>query len=108
MRGFTFIEAIAVATILAILSAIAIPTYLSYIKNQRRAGALAIAQTASSVAHLYWRKKGFDPPTDSVAAQVFLPGGDYTIEVQPPNVIVTQGAGEDTVKATVAFRTGGS
>jgi Tfp pilus assembly protein PilE len=93
-----------VAAILAILSAIAIPTYLNYIKNQRREGARAIAQTAATAAHGYWRKTGTDPDQSQVAALVFLPGGGYSISVNTPNITVSQGTGSDTVMATVPYR----
>jgi prepilin-type N-terminal cleavage/methylation domain-containing protein len=61
MHGFTLLEVIVVAIVVAVLAAIAIPMYEGYVKDSELGAAKDLARAASMAADAYYRKKGHDP-----------------------------------------------
>lgn len=59
--GFTLVEVIVVSVIVAVLAAVAIPVYISYVNSTRQASVDQLAQTAAAAANGYFRKTGADP-----------------------------------------------
>ncbi len=57
-KGFTLVEAIVIAVIIAVLSTIAIPIYNGYISDSKQGAVDNLAETASAAANSYVRKKG--------------------------------------------------
>jgi prepilin-type N-terminal cleavage/methylation domain-containing protein len=68
--GFTLVEALVVAVLIGILSAVAIPMYSGYIKNQRRQAATAVAQTVSVTASSLQRRTAMDPTSADFLAKL--------------------------------------
>lgn len=64
--GFTMLEALVVAIIVAVLASIAIPSYRGYIRSTRKSGARDLARTAAMAADAYYRKKGAEPTVDKL------------------------------------------
>ncbi|MBN2036996.1 MAG: prepilin-type N-terminal cleavage/methylation domain-containing protein [Chitinispirillaceae bacterium] len=60
-KGFTLVEAIVVAAIMAILAAVAIPMYVGYIHDQRQTTVNNLAETAAAAANAFLRRTGNDP-----------------------------------------------
>lgn len=95
-QGFVLAEVLVVALIIAALAAVAIPTYTSMIKSQRREATRNIAQTAAMSANVYARKFGLpaticnNTATCSNKLGLFLPDpSKYSIYVQTaPNLVV--------------------
>ncbi len=87
--GFTLVEAIIVASIIAILAAIAIPYYSGYQKDAKQQSAAALAKTASAAANAFYRKKGAHP----TLAQLNLSydSTSYAVDIDSANnrIIVT-------------------
>lgn len=101
--GFTFIEVISAAVIVAVLAAVAIPIYTGYIKTQRQSMVNNLAQTAAVSANLYFRRNNDQP--DSADLKLFLPNpAMFTLEVTATDVIITEGTGSDKVTGTAAYR----
>lgn len=95
-QGFVLAEVLVVALIIAALAAVAIPTYTSMIRSQRRDVTRNIAQTAAMSANVYARKFGL-PATIcnntvncSAKLGLYLPDPSrYSIFVQTdPNLVV--------------------
>ena len=60
-KGFTLIEVLVVAVIVAILAAVAIPAYNQYIKNSKEKVALNFAATVSQSAGTYYSQSQTTP-----------------------------------------------
>lgn len=85
--GFTLIEVVVVSTIIAVLAAIAIPTYLSYIESTKQETVENLAQSAAAAANTYFRRTNTDPAAENL--NLFYDESKYEIEVSPPNVAVS-------------------
>ena len=94
-KGFTLVEAIVTAVIMAILAAVAIPIYTGFIRDQQQSTVDNLAETAAAAANAYFRRTGADPPD-----------GDVTPNIQPLNlyfnsakynISVASGSGDITV-----------
>lgn len=55
-KGFTLVEMIVAAVVMAILAAVAIPMYRGYVVGQQQATVDNLAQTAGAAANAYWRR----------------------------------------------------
>ncbi|MFW5813350.1 MAG: prepilin-type N-terminal cleavage/methylation domain-containing protein, partial [Fibrobacterota bacterium] len=86
-KGFTLIEVIVVAVIVAVLAAVAIPLYNGYIHDTRQDVVDNLAQTAAAAANAYWRKTGAMPTPDQL--KLFYDKSTYKIDIDGTNVIVT-------------------
>jgi prepilin-type N-terminal cleavage/methylation domain-containing protein len=104
-RGFTLVEAIVVAAILAILSAVAIPSYTNYVRSQKREVARGIAQSGAAAANIYFRRTG-NPPPDSASLNLFLSDpARYTVAIQGNFIVVTDVSNPaDTLIAAVKYQ----
>jgi type IV pilus assembly protein PilE len=101
-RGFSLAEVLIVSVIVAILSAVAIPSYQSYVRSQRTEVVKGLAQSIAVSANAYWRRNGTVPTFAQTG--VFVPNSSYyTITIADPNVTV-QEASDATITATVAFK----
>jgi type IV pilus assembly protein PilE len=87
IAGFTLIELVVAMVIAAILAAIAIPSYSSYVRKSRRTDAkTALLDIASLEERLYSTTNTYSStPTDlgytGARFPVTLGGGDYRVEI---------------------------
>lgn len=86
-NGFTLIEVIVVAVIVAVLAAVAIPLYNGYIHDTRQDVVNNLAQTAAASANAYWRKTGATPTLDQL--KLFYDDNTYDVVIDGTNVTVT-------------------
>jgi prepilin-type N-terminal cleavage/methylation domain-containing protein len=102
-RGFVLAEVLVVAVIVAILAAVAIPTYTSYVRGQRQSVVKALAQTAAVSANVYLRRYGTAPP-DSAALHLFLPDPDrFSVSIDSPYVRIQEGVSPDLIQDSARF-----
>ncbi len=79
-NGFTFIEAVVVAVILAVLSAIAIPVYTGYVNDSQQTSVDNLAETAAAAANSFVRKRG-EAALTLEALNLSYNEGCYSIEI---------------------------
>ncbi len=65
-RGFTMVEVIVVAVIIAVLSIAGGQLYKGYVDNTRQEALGGIVEAAAAKARLYYRKTGSEPADISV------------------------------------------
>lgn len=85
--GFTLIEAIVTAVIMAILAAVAIPMYVGYINDQKQTTVNNLAETAAAAANAFKRRTGTNPNTDQL--QLYYDANKYTVTVTTGNNTVS-------------------
>jgi len=86
-KGFTLIEVLVVAVIVAILAAVAIPAYNAYIRGSKEKVALNFAATCAQSAATYYAQSQVAPTTlDDI--NVTSPSG-YTATISGTSVTVT-------------------
>lgn len=73
-KGFTLIEVLVVAVIVAVLAAVAIPAYNAYIKGSKEKVALNFASTCAQSAAVYYSQSQ-TVPADMAAINVTPPSG---------------------------------
>jgi len=109
--GFTFVEVMVTAVIVAILAAVAVPIYTNYIHTQRQQSALALSQTLAITASSLMRRNGGAVPTAAelnAAMPVPLPA-QYTVQINSPDatthfvVITDQSNPADPVTGSSQF-----
>jgi prepilin-type N-terminal cleavage/methylation domain-containing protein len=107
-KGFTLIEVLVVAVIVAILAAVAIPAYNAYIKNSKEKVALNFAATVAQSAGTYYSQSQTTPSVS--ALNVKAPSGysvaaitDLNIVVHPDNTTPGYSTG-DFSPQTVAWK----
>lgn len=87
--GFTLVEALVVAVIMGTLAAVAVPTYINYLRNQKLAAAKGIAQSGAVAANIFYRRNGI-APTNSSQLNLFLSDSSrYTVTISGNYVVVT-------------------
>ncbi|MBF0431189.1 MAG: prepilin-type N-terminal cleavage/methylation domain-containing protein [Fibrobacteria bacterium] len=87
-KGFSLVEVIVAAVIIAVLAAVAVPVYLTYIENQRQANVEDLAKTGAASANSFFRRTNTDPTVDDL--NLFLPDSSrYTVTVSSGSVTIT-------------------
>ncbi|KMQ50773.1 hypothetical protein CHISP_2296 [Chitinispirillum alkaliphilum] len=90
--GFTLIEVVIVAVIVAVLAGLAIPLYNGYIQDTRQSSVDNLAQAAAAAANSHWRKTGVDFTGNSDLLDkidIFYDSSKHTIELNGSNITVT-------------------
>jgi prepilin-type N-terminal cleavage/methylation domain-containing protein len=99
--GFTMVEVIVTAVIIAVLAAVAIPIYAKYIDNQRQETVDNLANTGAASANSFYRRTGNDPTSDEL--DLFIPDSSrFTVSVS--NGAVTVVDNEYEKKARASYR----
>lgn len=62
-KGFSLVEAVIAAVIMAVLSIAAVKLYNGYVKDARQQTVDNLAEAAAAAANAYWRKTGGSTPT---------------------------------------------
>jgi type IV pilus assembly protein PilE len=103
--GFTLVEGLVTAVIVAILAAAAIPMYLGYLNSQRQSAVESLAQSASVSANAIFRR-GVTPTENMVKSTLFLPNpAAYTVTINTETYTVTvQDAIHNSYSATMNYR----
>ena len=101
-NGFTLVEAVVTAVIIAILAIVAIPLYQGYVQDTRQSTVDNLAQTAAAAANAFWRKTGEDP-VDEDALNVFHDATRYSITINGNTIEVSDLRFTD-ITAEVDFR----
>jgi len=86
-RGITLIELIVTMVVVGLLTAIAIPSYTSYMRKTRRADAkVALLNSAQQFERCYTRFNSYTPAAPNPVCVVLpynTPAGTYTIDADP-------------------------
>jgi len=102
-RGMTLVELVTTMLVLGILTAIAIPSYTSYMRKTRRADAkVALTNSAQQFERCYTRFNAYNPATACVVLPYNTPNNTYTIAADTAPVTVPAGVAQNTfaLKAT--------
>ena len=76
-KGFTLVELMIVIIILAILTGIAIPSYMALRNRARVAAAQSEMKNIATAIEMYNADKDYYPATTFAAMETALEGGDY-------------------------------
>jgi prepilin-type N-terminal cleavage/methylation domain-containing protein len=94
-KGFTLVESIVIAVIVAILALIAVQLYSGYVNHARQEAVTNMAHTAAAAANAYWRKTNTDPPSaDSL--NLFFADNSFTVAISGNLITVTRDGFSDT------------
>jgi prepilin-type N-terminal cleavage/methylation domain-containing protein len=93
-KGFTIIEVIIVAVIVAVLASVGIPMYRGYIMGQRQTTVNNLAQTAGAAANSYWRRTNVVPAYNdflpmSNTLGLYYSNSGYNITISGNTITVT-------------------
>jgi type IV pilus assembly protein PilE len=103
-RGFTLIELVVAMVIVAILAAIAIPAYSSYVRQARRTDAKTALLDLASLEERYFSvNNSYTATATSLGYSAFpatLPNNDYTIAAPTIVGATTTAAASYTLTAT--------
>lgn len=102
--GFTFVEAILVGLIVAVLSAVAIPLYNGYLKKSKEDRVRNLSSTAAAAANAHYRRTGTHP--DPADLNLYLSNPDhFNVDVDTDNrtVTVTDTRAEEEISATSSY-----
>ena len=100
--GFTLVEAIVVAVIIAALAAIAIPIYGGYLKDAQRGSAEDLARAGAAAASAFYRKKGTDPTVNQL--NLSYDTTRMAVSIEDSALIVTVKNTNPVLGDTVLFR----
>jgi type IV pilus assembly protein PilE len=98
MAGFTLIELVVAMVILAIIAAVAIPNYTSYVNRGKRAAAKAVLTDTANQLERNYTTFGCYNKTNSVTCQTQGSGNDFTL-----TNAVAPAEGRASYAVTVAF-----
>jgi prepilin-type N-terminal cleavage/methylation domain-containing protein len=102
-RGFTLVEVVVVAVIVAVLAAVSIPLYNGYIASTRQTAVENLANTAAAAANTYYRKNG-DTNMSLGTLNIFYDSAQQTITLDKVNKAVTVTSKTDaTITKTVSY-----
>ena len=87
MKGFSLIEILVVAVIVAVLAAVAIPSYNQYIRYSKEKVALNYAATVAQSAGTYYSQSQVVPAIDT-DLDVQAPNG-YTAQISGAYIVVS-------------------
>lgn len=83
-RGFTLVELLVVVMIVAVLTAIAVPSYRDSVMRSRRAdGRVALHQAAQFLQRCYTQFGAYDSEDCEFAEPIASPEGFYEVTVDP-------------------------
>ena len=85
-KGFTLIELLIVVGIIGILSAIAIPTYQSYMMETRRSDAYALLSQAAAEQERYFAYHSKYTPLTAELGVTTSKKGYYTLSILSPTI----------------------
>lgn len=105
--GFTLVEVIVVAAIVAILAAIGIPLYNGYIRDARQNTVDGLAETAAAAANAYWRKTGveFEDDDDLIdKIKVYYDNTKHDIVLDGNNIKVTLKGSDPKISKSVPYK----
>lgn len=105
-EGFVLAEVLVVSVIVAILAAVAIPMYSSYVQGQKEEAVKNIAQAASLAANSYTRRHVSGYPIHGDSLKIFLPqAGKYLITVNAGTreVTVTEVGSNPVISSTLPY-----
>ena len=109
-KGFTLVEVIVVAVIVAVLALVGIQLYQGYVTESRRNTAENLAASAAGFLQTIVNTYSATAPDSSVWANelgptqqwvIYFASGDSAVFRVPANATVTKGPGYDTVAAEV-------
>ena len=92
INGFTLVEVIVTAVIVAVLAGVAVPVYLGYVNDTRQDAVEGIAETAAASANSVWRK--------TAKANIVLSDLNLTYSNPPYTVTINNTNGTIIVAAT--------
>jgi type IV pilus assembly protein PilE len=100
-RGFTLTEVIVTSVIVAILAAVAIPSYLGYMHSAQQNAVDNLSATAASAANAYYRKTGTALTTGTVSnLGLFYDATKFIITISGNAVVVTPVGLSSSITAT--------
>ena len=107
-RGFSLIEAIVTAVIMAILAAVAIPMYVGYVRDQRQTTVNNLAETAAAAANAFVRRTGDSTSSDILAnLNLYYNAASYTVAIPGDSgtrsVKVAEKSSPSTINASRKF-----
>jgi prepilin-type N-terminal cleavage/methylation domain-containing protein len=100
-RGFTMVEVIVVGVIVAILAAVAIPTYTNYLNSTKQNAVDNLAQTAAAAANSFYRRTGSNPAVSDL--NLFYDQNKYSVIVTVANSSVTVSEQNTSFTKTVTY-----
>lgn len=106
-KGFTLIEAIITAVIIAILATVAIPLYTGYVAGARQDTVNNLAQTAAAAGNSYFRKTNTPLTQENLDANIlnlFYDNTTHRITVNGNDITVTLIGSNPVISQTVAYR----
>ena len=104
--GFTLVEVIVVAAIVAILAAIGIPLYNGYIRDARQSTVDGLAETAAAAANAYWRKTGAELTDENLIEKinVYYDNTKHDIVLDGNNIKVTLKGSDPKISKSVPYK----
>lgn len=100
-KGFTLVEVIVAAVIVAILAAVGVPILSGFIADAKQNSVDTLAETAAAAASSYWKKTGTVPDTAQI--DITYDHVKYSLTISDPNVTVFERT-DNSVTKTIAFK----